>query len=241
MLEKLLNRRSERFYNKSTLSEKTINEITEVINSSPTSINAHGFSAIIITDQEKLDKLSELNWNQPHIKEASAFVLFVGDLYRTKSALGQEDYSNLSEEMKGELINVAIVDATIASGLVTSYLLDNNLGSCFIGGVRTYPKQLQEMLNLDENVFPVVGLTIGTVSQQNEIRPKLNKTFVEKYDTKLADEEITSYDEKMELDYKKRDETIVNNWSMNTRNQYNMFDKYAMYKDFKGIISKIVK
>lgn len=140
--------------------------------------------------------------------DAAAMIVFVTDLNRSKAALGEDGFENLSAEMKQELLMVGAVDATIAATTATAYLLDKNIGSCFIGGVRTYPKQLQKLLNLDENIVPVVGLTLGYVEKQNDTRPKLNKVFIEKYDKTKMLEEVKTYDEIMLKDYEKRDQNI---------------------------------
>lgn len=236
MYEKLLNRRSERNYTGEAIDETTINEIKNVINSSPTSINAHGFSAIVITDQKVKDEMSKLNWGQPHLSSAGAIILFLGDMNRLKLSLGS-DFETISPEMKEEFIMVSAVDATIASGLVTAYAVDKGLGTCYLGGPRTYPEQLKTLLNLNDDVFPVVGLTIGKIAGQNDIRPKLNKVYEEKYDVNQVNVEVHEYDKVMNLDYKKRDELSGNDWSQNTRATYVNFDKYEGYK----AISKIYK
>lgn len=239
LYNKILNRRSERFYTDQKLDQQTKEEIVNVINSSATSINAHGFSAIMIENQETLNELSKLNWNQPHIAKAAAMIVFVTDINRTKLALSEESFKDLSEEMRQELIMVGAVDATISATTLTTYLLDKGIGSCFLGGVRTYPKQLQSLLNLDENTIPVVGLSIGYIEKQNECRPKLNKVFVEKYDQTQLIEEVKRYDEVMLADYEKRDQVI--NWSQNTKNTYVNFDKMAGYVDIDNLYKKIIK
>lgn len=235
MIEKMLNRRSERSYSKKPVSNDIYENIIKIINSSPTSINAHGFSAIIVKDEETKKEISKLNWNQPHIIDADSIIIFVADLNRGFNAINNS--YPVAKQLKEEMVHVGFVDSTIAATSVMNYLVNEDIGTCFIGGVRSYPTYLIEKLNLAPNMIPVVGLTVGHIENQNDIRPKFEKTFMEKYDAKLEKENVSKYDEIMKADYAKRNQD--SNWTINTRNTYKNFG--SLYDQMDELLKKIEK
>lgn len=233
MIKELRNRVSQRNYLDKEISPEIIEEIKEVINNSPTSINGHSFSAIIIKDEKVKKKISSLNWNQQHIIDSPIFILFIGDLNRTNYAMnGIEIFDDV---MKNELNNVAIVDASISASNLATYLLTKNIHHCFIGGVRSFPNELSKELNLNKYQFPVIGLSIGypDMNDQNKIRPKLNKVYQERYNQEQLEEELKEYDDICAIDYALRSKNNkITSWSKEIEKSYKRQMNNNLYKDF---------
>lgn len=185
MTEKFLNRVSERDYDGSKIDPKVLANLKDVINNAPTSTNAQQFSAIVITDQEMLDFISENNWKQPHIQSAQAMVLFVADFTRNKAIIAEENIK-WNKMIAGHEFARGIIDATIASTYAHDWLMTQGLGVCYIGGPLNYAEALHEKLNLPESTMVVVGIVFGKTTKSNPVKPKLDKVFMEKYNTEEA-------------------------------------------------------
>jgi len=92
---------------------------------------------------------------------------------------------------------IATIDATIAATMCANAAIDLGLGTCFIGGVRMFPNEIKQMLNLENMCVPVLALTIGYESKKVAFRPKVNKVYEEKYDLEQVINELSNYDQTM--------------------------------------------
>ncbi len=239
-LEKQLNRRSERALDANkTISQDIIKKLKAVVNAAPTSINGQGASAIFIQDQEMIDKLSEYNWHQDHIKKAPLFILFVGDMNRLKYAYEQQGNKGweLDDSSFPELLNIGTVDATIKAQAIVDAALSLGMGSCYIGGMRPVADKLIKDLNLPNGVFPVVGLTVGYIDNQEEVKPKMNVVFDETYNNSEMQKEVESYDVIMGKYYDKRSSNKKDTkWSSTTTKTYNYSFSGPMYNEYYKLL-----
>ncbi len=244
-LEKQLNRRAERNLdvNKS-ISPEDIQKLKDAVNAGPTSINGQGASAIFIQDKEMIDRLATYNWNQEHIRRASLFILFVGDMNRLKYAYerqGQKGWE-LNDANFNELFSIGTVDATIKAQSVVDAALALDMGTCYIGGMRPVSDKLIQDLNLPDGVFPVIGLTVGHIKSQEEVKPKLDVVFEEKYDDDLMKEKADKYDEVMKTYYDKRSSNKKEaNWSSETISTYNYAFSSPLYNEYYKLIESKFK
>lgn len=236
-IKKQLSRTSVRSYNSKPIDKKNLEILKDVINSVSTSINGQAFSAIFIQDKNIKEKISKLNWNQKHIIDSSLFVLFVADGNRIKYSIDNEtqDYKQLSSI---EHLFATIVDATIAAQACVDASIALGLGTCFIGGVRTFANELIELLNLPEFSFPIVGLTIGYENEKVSVKPKINKVYNETYDLSLVKKEVDAYNIVMKDYFHKRDKNPKgnDNYSTTVAKSYLVFPKY-----YKKLVSTLRK
>ena len=199
-IEEFLNRTSVKHFDKKPMSQKDIETITKVINNSPTSTNAQQFSAIIFTKQEDKDWFSKNNWNQKHIADSAAFILFLAD--RTRAKYGAKHFTNESVAMH-EFYR-GIVDSTIAATYAHDALITLGYGVTFVGGVIAFAQEIEKRYDLSKDAQVVVALSIGKPTKINEFKPKMNKVFLDKYDSKATIEELKEYDSFMKVYYDKR-------------------------------------
>ena len=192
MKKVFLDRVSDRDYDGKKMSDELFKDIKDVINNAPTSTNGQQFSAVVIRDQETLNWLSEKNWNQPHIKDAAGFILFVADFNRIHHIIKQDNIEWNKSLASHEFMR-GTIDATIAATYVHDWLLTENYGTCFIGGPLTYADDLHERLNLPKETMVVVGITFGKTTKRNAHKPKLDKVFLEKYDAAEANKRADEY------------------------------------------------
>ncbi len=245
MIDKQLQRRSERDLKSQPLSKEIINKLKEVANSSASSINGQAASLVFITDQQLKDNISKWNWNQEHIKKAPLFILFLVDFQRLHYAFKKNnvDLDLDNDTTFDELLKVGLVDATIKAQAIVDAALDMDLGTCYIGGVRTYQDKIIKEMNLPEQVIPVLGLTIGYINSQEEVKPKMDTTFDNQYSTKEMNISVDVFDKEMANYYNARDDKKKGHtWSSNTATTYKtFFDVRDFYKIQKELMDKKYK
>lgn len=194
--EVLLNRRSYRNYSDKVDTYK-IKAAIKVAQRTATSINGQHVSVILVTDQEKLNKLSEINWGQKHIQEASAFLIFVADFNRSEAVMTEK----MTVQNNIESILVGSIDAALLAQSVELVLQSNDLATCMIGGIRAGMKEICELFNITGKALPVLGMTVGVETIKNsfeDIRPRVDLDsflFDEKYDKQKVCDGAIKYNE----------------------------------------------
>ncbi len=195
------NRTSTRSYTEEKISQNIIDDLKEVINLSPTSMNCQAFSAIFVTDDKLKEKLKECNFNNKHVAAAPLVIVFCADYNRNIEAFKQ--HSNANKLDGFDQFIVAVVDAIIAAGNVHYAATEMGLGTCFLGGIRLNAKKVSEILNLDGKCMPILGLTVGYPKNKVPFRPKINKCYDNnQYSLETIREELKKYDSVMSKYYK---------------------------------------
>lgn len=191
MIKDQLKRTSVRNYQDKKIEQNKINKIKQVINSAPTAKNFQCFSAIFITKQSTKEKLSEINWNQKHIKQAPLVILFCADSNRLDMSIPNKKQHTFEEYVW------SAIDATIASTMAMDCANELGLGCCFLGGIRFQADKIKKVLNLSGSITPVLGLCVGYPVKINPVRPKINKVYDEKYSLPKVKAEMKEYDKVM--------------------------------------------
>ena len=81
------------------------------------------------------------------------------------------------------------------------------LGICYIGGIRNNPREVSDLLQLPQGVYPVFGLCLGYPDQNPEIKPRLPLQVIlkeEVYGEAGDAERIAVYDEQVREYYRQR-------------------------------------
>lgn len=174
-------------------------------------MNLQLYSIIVIDNQELKDKIFELNPRNPQIKDCSVFLVYVMDFYR--SELASKQYGTSFEiEGKQDTLLLGSIDASLA--MQNAIIAAESLGlkSVCIGGIRGITKEISELLQLPDYVFPVCGLCIGKTLDENSnhVKPRIEgNVFFNQYDLN-QEETIKKYDATME-EFRDARETAV--WS----------------------------
>ncbi len=211
-IELLLNRRSYRNFDTNyKLDNQELDLILKASKQAPSSMNLQLYSIIVVDNQELKEKIFELNPRNPQIKDCSVFFVYVMDFYR--SQLASKQYGTAFEiEDKQDTLLLGSIDASLA--MQNAIIASESLGlkSVCIGGVRGIAKEISELLQLPDYVFPICGLCIGKTLDENSnhVKPRIEgNVFFNQYDLN-QEEAIKSYDEVMEK-YSDARETAV--WS----------------------------
>lgn len=210
-------RTSVRDFQNTTFSAQFLDQLKEVINCAPTALNGHDFSAIMVTDKTLKQQLAALNKFEKQIADCGVFIVFLMDNFALdycQSVTGEtlDTYFNYEKFMS------SITDATIAATMVQDYAISQSLGTCFIGALRYNITQVQKILNLPAHIIPVLGLCIGEIANQNDIKPKLNKVMENTYCQSELTLNINKYNDIMKDYYLTRH--LIDDFARHTMNHY---------------------
>jgi FMN reductase (NADPH) len=197
-LELIHHHASVRQYKPDPVPVAIVNTIVAAAQHASTSSALQAYSIVAVTEAARRDKLAELCGNQDHIRQAPVFLTWCADLSRLEHICTIRGYSITAEYTENFL--VAAFDAILASQNAALAAESLGLGICYIGSIRRNPQEVIDLLGLPRLVFPVVGMTVGWPSQDNQLRPRLPLELVlhwEQYDTTPRDELLRVYDQVM--------------------------------------------
>ncbi|VWL85810.1 nitroreductase family protein [Oceanivirga miroungae] len=204
----ILERKSIRKFSGEKISKKDLDEILYYATKAPSAYNGQQTSIIYTEDREKIKKIANLCGNQSHIENASVFLLFVTDFYRTKKAFEKKNLE--FKDNLDDIHTMAKVDAGIMVSTVNLVAHDLGYGCTVIGGVLNSKEELKKLFNLPEYTQIVSGLTIG-VSVKNvhikNTKPKLEPSILamrDSYDTKIQENSLIDYDKILDEWYKNK-------------------------------------
>lgn len=84
-IEILKNRRSYRDFDENhVISKEDLQEILDAARQAPSWMNGQFYSIIVIQEKKLREQLVKWNPGNPHMLKSSVFLLFIGDLHRTK-------------------------------------------------------------------------------------------------------------------------------------------------------------
>lgn len=236
IIETMKNHRSIRTYLDKEISENILNELIDVAQAAPSSINGQQTSVIVVRDKDKKAKLAELAGGQPWIAQCPVFFVFVADFYKSKLA---------SEKANKPLVITDSIESTIVAAVDAGLSMQNvitdaeslGLGIVPIGGVRKSPNEVIELLNLPEYTYPLVGLALGYPANNSKLKPRMPReaySHDEEYNKEILPELINKYDEVMEVYLKEIGREAEGNWSSQTSNIY----QYVYYPEVYPSLKK---
>lgn len=182
------------------LSNHDLQEILDAARQAPSWMNGQFYSIIVLKDEALRKQLVEWNPTNPHIAQSSVFLLFVGDLHRTRmvSEAYQVPYPI---DTSAEATILATTDAALALENAVIAVDSLGLGSVVVGSIRKFSKEISELLALPDYTLPLFGLSIGKPVVEMQVKPRLPEAAVVHYDKyqPYSYQLIEAYDQTMEL------------------------------------------
>ena len=172
----LLERGSCRDFSGREVPEEVLEAILQVGTHAPTAGNLQPYSIIKIKDPAVTKKLGEM-CHQPFIGEAPVNLLFCIDWRRIRR-WAELEVAPFSASSSFRHFWVSFQDAIITAQNICTAADAMGLGSVYIGTALEYFRELGEMFQLPEQVFPVVLLCLGYPSKQVKPRKKLGTEVV---------------------------------------------------------------
>lgn len=196
-LNLLHSHRSIRSYSDAPVSDEMLDQIVRAAWHGPTSMNAQEISLVVVRDAARRTRIAELAGGQPWIAEAPVFIAVVIDFHKTDLGVRKAGQAQVAHEsMEG--YGAAAVDAGIALGNLMTAARSLGLGIVPIGGIRRNPQGMIDLLELPPLTFPLVGLCIGHIKDDAQLKPRLDITTFrhdERYDASAYPTAIAAYDQ----------------------------------------------
>ena len=197
-IEQINRHYSVRKYKPDPVPDEMIEAIVAAGQRASTSSNLQTYSVVVVKELERRQRLKELCGNQKHITQAPVFMAWCADRSRLDRVCALRGFSQVSDSVENFL--VAAVDVAIMMQTAALAAESLGLGICYIGGIRTNPAQVIELLQLPTRVVPISGMTLGWPAAQPPIRPRLATAAIlhwERYDTEGEEELLHQYDRAM--------------------------------------------
>ena len=172
----LLERGSCRDFLDREVPEEVLEAILQVGTHAPTAGNLQPYSIIKIKDPAVTKKLGEM-CHQSFIGEAPVNLLFCIDWRRIRR-WAELEVAPFSASSSFRHFWVSFQDVIITAQNICTAADAMGLGSVYIGTALEYFRELGEMFQLPEQVFPVVLLCLGYPSKQVKPRKKLGTEVV---------------------------------------------------------------
>ncbi len=163
---------------------------------SPTSSNLHAYSMISVRDQSKKNKLAKLSGGQQHVADSALFLVFCADLHRLGTINRGQGYDFHGDT--AEAFVVATIDAALAAGRALQAAQALGIGGVMVGGIRNNPEEVSSLLSLPDEVYPVMGMSLGYPEKPTIMKPRLPLSglcFSEEYNADAITGAVSEYDQ----------------------------------------------
>ncbi|PWI21815.1 oxygen-insensitive NADPH nitroreductase [Kurthia zopfii] len=224
---------SVRKYTGEEIPKEVVYDLVQTAQMAATSHFVQAYSVIYVTDEEKKAKLGELTKNDFQFKTAGASFLFCVDFKRLQLAAQKHDIDIVADSAENLLVGVADVSLFAQNFVIAAE--SEGYGICYIGGARNNPKEISELFNLPDYVFPMFAMTIGTPTKTNDTKPRLPVEAIiheNGYDTDKYDQLLTQYDATLGEYYMNRNANQkVSNWTKQMAD-YLVEQKRPFIKDY---------
>jgi nitroreductase len=154
----IFERRSIRKYKSTPVSEDAVNLILSAGMSAPTACDKKSPEFIVLTEKEKLKKISEFLPNGGFLADAPLGIVVCGNIKRAHA----ESVSYMIQDASAAIENILLA----VSGL--------KLGACWLG---VHPREdridnIRKYFNLPEEIIPVSVISIGVPAEEKEPRKR---------------------------------------------------------------------
>lgn len=195
ILEFLNSHVSIRHFTDDPISPEQEDQIVSTAERSPTSSNLHAWSVVSVRNRETKRRLAELCGDQRHVADSALFLVFCADMSRLADLARGRQY--VFHGGSAEAFVVATVDAALAGSRALMAAQAMGLGGVMVGGIRNYPADVCELLELPELVYPVFGMSLGIPVKTGRVKPRLpleGLHFRERYNKDAIGPAIARYD-----------------------------------------------
>ncbi|MGH1408076.1 MAG: oxygen-insensitive NADPH nitroreductase [Aeromonas sp.] len=193
--------RSIRQFTAEQIAPQQLDAILAAAQSAPTSSFLQVTSIIRVTGTDARKQLAQLAGHQPYVERAAEFLVFCADYHR-HSQIVSDAQTGYAEQLLIGAIDGALM---AQNALLAAQSL--GLGGVYIGGLRNYPAEVSDLLELPDRVIPLFGLCLGHPDQQPEQKPRLPRALVvhqEHYRRDLDRDLLAQYDQQIEAYYQAR-------------------------------------
>lgn len=172
--------------------------------------NIQPWSAVVIRDQETKYRLTELNGGQSFISRAPVNILFCIDMHRMER-WAELEVAPFTAKSSFRHFWISFQDTVIAAQNICTAADALGLGSVYVGTVLECFRELKEMFELPQGVFPVVLLSLGWPQKPPVPRSKLPQSLLihqERYREPGNEELLKAMDKKYNTTFPAKEESL---------------------------------
>lgn len=170
MRDALFQRRSIRSFKDKQVPTELVHRVVEAGQNAPTGGGTQIYSFIWVTDPDLKKTIADTVGQQQFMKEAPVWIMLCIDWqrqFKLFNTLGfTVELGGLTKLWRG------MMDVMLAAENMVVAAEALGLGSCYNGGIRMHMEKLAEVLELPENVLPVLMLCIGYPDEEPAMRPR---------------------------------------------------------------------
>lgn len=199
VLAGLLAHRSVRAWRPDKLPDGALEAIIAAAQSAASSSNLQTWSVLVVEDEARKARLSEIAGKQAFIRQAPLFLVWLADLSRVERLAREAGKPDEGIHFL-ETFLVSVIDAALAAQNAVVALESLGLGGVYIGAMRNDINAVASELGLPPHVVAVFGLCVGYPDPDRayEVKPRLPQQVVvhrETYQIRPRDQAIASYDD----------------------------------------------
>lgn len=198
-LAAMISRRVCRNYADEPVAEDLMQVLFAAALSAPSKSDLQQATIVRVVDPAKRATLQGWLASMPWIADAPQLMIFCGDNRRTRriAALRGKPFPNDTLDM---FLNAAVDAGIVLQAFVTA-AESAGLGCCPLSLVRDRARELAQLLELPQGVFPVAGLTLGYRAKPGAISMRLPPSVtvhVDRYDDSGFEADLDAYDRRRE-------------------------------------------
>ena len=199
VIETIHQHRSIRKYKSDPIPDDLLKKILEAGIRASSSGNMQTYSIIVTRDKTLREQLYKAHFESNMVLEAPLLLTFCADFHRMRQWLrvshAPDNFDNFMSFM------IAAIDAILVSQNVALAAESEGLGICYLGSTFSNCDQVGRILDLPNNVVPVVGFTLGCPNEDPALRDRLPLDGLVHYDTyhDYSDEQISEIYHEREL------------------------------------------
>ena len=139
--------------------------------SAPAKSDLQQADILIVSDPAKRKVIADLLPDQPHVRDAPVFLVFLADGRRFRELFAMRGRPFLNDHL--DAFFNPVVDAALVLGWFMRAAEAVGLGCCPISVIRDFSPVVSELLELPDRVVPVCGLCLGWPADAPPITPRL--------------------------------------------------------------------
>jgi len=231
VIETLHAHRSIRKYKNKEVTDEILEEILLAATMASSSGNMQTYSIIVTRSEEMKEKMSEAHFHQSMLKDAPLFLTLCADFHRMRRWIKLSHAANNFDNYMSFMI--ASIDAILASQNAAIAAESLGLGICYMGTTLASATTIGEILELPDNVVPVVGFSLGYPDERPLLRKRLPLEGIvhyEKYKNYSNDDILEIYKEKEVAGIKRYKEVPELKAMIESENVENLAQIYTQLK-----------
>ena len=195
ILAQIAEHRSHRHYTDAQIDPALLRVLLALALSAPSKSDLQQADIVHVADRSKVQGIAALIPDMPWIADAPVLLVFCANNRRVRQ-LGEWRGKRFVNDHLEHFMNCA-VDAGIVMTTFIRAAEAVGLGACPISGIRNRARNVSDLLELPDCVFPMAGLTVGYPANKGRISPRLPlevTLHVDRYDESLVRKKIDEYD-----------------------------------------------